>query len=314
MPIPNDRSSLPEIVLRQECNYIAVFLTMACPYRCSYCINEHESPRKKEDILPGSEWVRGLSRLTNLERQEGAVPVTLQGGEPSVHPDFYEIINGLPERIPIDLLTNLSFDVERFIARVDPARLKRQAPYASIRVSYHPGQVAFEELLVKTHRLMEAGFSIGIYGVLHPDQQEHILAMQQRAVREGVDFRTKEFLGFARGRLYGQYKYEDACTLSHTRQVRCRTSELLIGAGGNVYRCHHDLYEQGEPIGHILDPGFEMMNEPRPCRWYGHCNPCDIKVKTNRLQQFGYTAVDIEFPATAGGRRKSRRAVAAATG
>ncbi len=313
MQIPQNPISLPEVALRDACNYIAVFLTMACPYRCGYCINEYESPRKKEKIMPGSDWVRGLGRLTNLEREEGAVAVTLQGGEPSVHPDFYEIINGLPERIPIDLLTNLSFDVERFIARVDPARLKRPAPYASIRVSYHPGQVAFEELLTKTHRMMEAGFSIGIYGVLHPDQEEHILEMQQRAIEEGVDFRTKEFLGFAGDRLYGQYRYEEACTLRHTREVACRTSELLIGANGNVYRCHHDLYEQGEPIGFILDPEFEMMKEPLPCQWYGHCNPCDVKVKTNRLQQFGYTAVEIQFPAPAVPRRKSRRAIAAST-
>ena len=34
----------------------------------------------------------------------------------------------------------------------------------------------------------------------------------------------------------------------------------------------------------------------RPCDVYGHCNPCDIKVKTNRFQEFGHTSVQIEFP------------------
>jgi organic radical activating enzyme len=278
---------------------------MACPYRCSYCINEYESPRKKEKIMPASHWIKALSRLTGLERRQGIVPITLQGGEPTVHPAFYEIINNLPERIKIDILTNLSFDVEKMIRLVDPARLRRDAPYASIRVSYHPSQVRFEKLLTKAHRLMDAGFSIGIYGVLHPDIKDHILETQQQAIQEGVDFRTKEFLGFANGRLYGQYKYDDACTMQTKRAVNCRTTELLIGSDGSVYRCHHDLYEQKTPFGHILDPGFEMMREPIPCHCFGHCNPCDIKVKTNRLQQFGYTSVDIRFPEPAQPRQKS---------
>ncbi len=291
-----DKSPLPSVSVTSDCNYIAAFLTMACPYRCSYCINHFETAgRKVPKPLSGADWVRALSRLSGLERDTGPIPVTLQGGEPSAHPDFYEIINNTPDRIRLDILTNLSFDVDEMIARVDPQRLRRDAPYASIRVSYHPSQVQVDELLAKTHRLMEAGFSIGVYGVLHPTQAEHILQVQQRALAEGIDFRTKEFLGYHEGRIYGQYKYPEACSLNGRRTVMCRTTELLIGADGGVYRCHHDLYEGTSPTGHILDREFTMSRQFRLCDCFGHCNPCDIKVKTNRLQQFGHTSVEIEF-------------------
>ncbi|KPK77903.1 MAG: hypothetical protein AMJ79_01675, partial [Phycisphaerae bacterium SM23_30] len=264
---------------------------MACPYHCDYCINAFESDQHRNwPMMPGADWIRGLSRLTNLDRPDGLVPVTLQGGEPSVHPDFYEIINGLPKQIRIDILTNLCFDVGEMIRRVDPHRLRREAPYASIRVSYHPDQVDLEELLAKTHRLLEADFHVGIWAVGHPDWADHIGAVQERARREGIDFRIKEFLGTAHGKLYGTYKYPDACSLQTTRQVLCRTTELILGPDGSVYRCHHDLYEQFEPVGHILDPDFRMKGEFLPCDCYGHCNPCDIKIKTNRLQQFGHTS------------------------
>ncbi|MFC1782264.1 radical SAM protein [Planctomycetota bacterium] len=295
MPSSKHLSPLPELAISDDCNYIAAFLTMACPYRCSYCINSFESEKRSGwNIMSGGDWIAGLSRLVNLERPGGLVPVTLQGGEPSVHPDFYEIINGLPERIRIDILTNLCFDVEEMIERVDPERLRREAPYASIRVSYHPGQMEVDELLAKTHRLLETGFHIGIWAVLHPDQAEHVLSVQKRAQREGVDFRTKEFLGIAHGKLYGNYKYPDACSLQTTRQALCRTTELIIAPDGGVYRCHHDLYEQFEPVGHILDPDFQKTGEFLPCDCYGHCNPCDVKIKTNRLQQFGHTSVTIK--------------------
>lgn len=289
-------SPLPEIQITDECNYIAAFLTMACPFRCSYCINEFESGRKRFQTMPVENWIQGLSRLANLNRPEGIVPITFQGGEPSAYPGFYDLINRLPERIRIDILTNLCFDVEEMITRVNPERLTREAPYASIRVSYHPDQVELEELLAKTHRLLKAGFSVGIWGLLHPEQAEKVLTAQQRAKNEGIDFRTKEFLGFYQDKLYGQYKFPQACSLETTRNVLCMTSELLIAPDGGIYRCHHDLYEQCEPIGRVLDGDFQMTGQYQPCDCYGFCNPCDVKVKTNRLQQFGHTSVSILFP------------------
>lgn len=286
---------LPDISIIAECNYVAAFLTMACPYSCRYCINRFETLNQKREHLCADDWIRGLSRISGLRREGSFIPITLQGGEPSAYGGFYDIINGLTERIRLDILTNLAFDIDEMIACVDPERLLRNAPYASLRVSYHPGQVEVDELLHKTHRLLNAGFSIGIWAVCHPDTEDHILEVQARAQSEGIDFRTKEFLGFHEGTLYGAYKYPEACAMESNERVQCRTTELLIGPDGHIFRCHHDLYENCDPIGHILDPAFEMAYEFQPCDYYGHCNPCDIKVKTNRLQQFGHTSVDIRF-------------------
>ena len=62
---------LPDIPITCECNYIAVFLTMACPYSCSYCINHFESLNKKRQHLCADDWIRGLSRITGLCRRAG---------------------------------------------------------------------------------------------------------------------------------------------------------------------------------------------------------------------------------------------------
>ena len=62
-----------------------------------------------------------------------------------------------------------------------------------------------------------------------------------------------------------------------------------------MYRCHSDLYAGRDPIGHTLDPDFQIEDVYRKCDVFGHCNPCDLKVKTNRLQEFGHTSVDIKF-------------------
>ena len=50
-----------------------------------------------------------------------------------------------------------------------------------------------------------------------------------------------------------------------------------------------------DPIGHILDEDLTEAHIGlfKECRYYGKCNPCDVKVKTNRFQIFGHTSVEI---------------------
>ncbi len=285
-----DREQLPKIGLHEGFNYVGVFLTFRCNYQCSYCINKHSGSIRTSKTLSGEEWVEGLSRL----RLSAGLPVSLQGGEPTLHPGFYEIVNRLRPEINIDLLTNMQFDVTEFTSKVPPSRIKRNAPYASIRVSYHPQVMDLERTMEKALTLQERGYSIGLFGVLHPDQAEIILAAQEKCRAAGLDFRTKEFLGFHEGRLHGHYLFPEAVMGGTHEAVQCRNSEMLIDPSGFVFRCHHDVYKGLNPIGHILDAGFTMERKFRSCQFFGKCNPCDIKLKNNRFQEFGHCSVEIE--------------------
>lgn len=281
---------MKNIIIPKTYNYIATFVTLACNYRCSYCINYFEDGKFDKRMMSGKDWVTGLNRI--VSRQD--LPVTLGGGEPTIHKDFIYIINNIKPELKIDILTNIQFDVDNFIKNVKPEKLNRVAPYASIRVSYHPEVMRLDETLSKVLKMQNAGFKIGIWGVLHPVQKDIILAAQEKAKSMGIDFRTKEFLGDYEDDLHGTYRYEGACDKKFRKTCLCKTTELIIGPSGAIYRCHSDLYEGREPIGHILDPDFEIEDKFRPCDWFGHCNPCDIKVKTNRFQQFGHTSVEIK--------------------
>ncbi|MDP3004274.1 MAG: radical SAM protein [Candidatus Azambacteria bacterium] len=260
--------------------------------KCSFCLNNFGSlPRHlRKKHLTGEEWIRGLNRI--VSRPD--LPLTLQGGEPTLHKDFAEIINGTRKDLNIDVLTNLR-DEKIFLENIAPDRLKRKSPYASIRVSFYPGQMDIMELKRKVLTMLKKNFSIGIWGVMYPPQKGEIKSAQKLCQREGIDFRTKEFLGEYKGKMYGQYKHREAVAKKIKRDVYCRTTELLIGPDGSIYRCTADVYESRQPIGHILDPGFQIDDKFRPCSWFGHCNPCDIKVKTNRFQKFGHSSVEVVF-------------------
>ena len=172
-----------------------------------------------------------------------------------------------------DLLTNFALKPEVFARNLlgQQKKLQRDAPYPSIRVSYHADEMnrawhnhGFEELVNRCEALGKLGFrvspvkaesDVGIYMVAHP---ENTVTPEMRAHYEGrVPFETKEFLGVHDGRLYGHYLYPFSTDLMQrgindvTLRCECRTTELLIDPLGFVWGCHYYLYHcwsHGGPI------------------------------------------------------------------
>jgi len=279
-------------------NYVAFFLTLNCNLKCPYCINLHENASRisqsRRGMLTAEEWIRAADRLCLRDD----LPLTLQGGEPTLYKGFYRLVNEVKAEIKMDLMTNMMFDVQAFIRQVPVWRFDRKAPYAPIRVSYHPGQNSIEELIAKTLTLQDAGFRVGLYGIVHPDEAiaKHIYSVQERCLKLGLDFRVKEFLGVYRDKLHGTFKYAHSVTGDRLQCCECRTTEILVDPSGQVYRCHADLYQGRTPIAHVLEEDFNenSIEVYRACQYYGQCNPCDVKVKTNRYQVFGHTSVEIQ--------------------
>jgi len=279
------------IIIPSTYNYIAIFLTFACNLKCSYCINAHSKIDRKRRLLSGQEWVEALGRIVT----RSDLPITFGGGEPTLHPDFYYIVKELHRKnVPMDLLTNCQFEVDEFMENVSSSIFKRPAPYASIRVSYHSKTMDLFSLLKKVCVLRDDGYSIGIWSVNHPLYESNIELCQYLCHKLDIDFRLKEFLGIHNGKSYGTYKYPNACNSDIRKEVMCKTSELIVGPDGNVYRCHADLYEQRWHIGNIMDDNFDIKDEYLPCDKFGSCNPCDQKLKYNRFQEKGHCSVSIK--------------------
>lgn len=275
----------------EDLTYIGAFITFRCGYSCPYCITRHGELKPREEMTT-VQWIEGLNRL--LIPKGLMVPITLQGGEPSKRPSFTEIINGLSGRFYIDILTNLDFDIDDFMRRVKPERLQRDVPYASIRASYHP-ESDIDELLGKVLRMQSRGYSIGVFAVEHPDLD--LRRIGRMSAHLGIDFRTKEFLGWHEGKLYGDYKYPDAVD-GEAKTVECRMTELLVAPNGDLYRCHRDLYAGENPLGNLLDDGLEIEFKFRKCERFGGengCNPCDVKLKNDRFQKFGACSMEIRY-------------------
>lgn len=272
-----------DIVIPESYNYIGAFLTFACQLKCPYCIN-HEKGNKPKDAhaMTGAEWVEALNRI----QTRPDLPITLQGGEPTLHKDFLYICKGVRKDLNIDLLTNCQFDVEEFVQHLPPSRFKRDAPYASIRVSYHPPTMELEDTIMRVQRLQEKGYSVGVWIVDYP--KDKLIKYYQRCFAlAGIDCRLKEYLD---GKSFGTYKYME---MQGKKNVICRPSELLISPSGDIHRCHGDLYGNRKAQGNIKDDRICLADEFIPCAKVA-CNSCDIKIKTNRFQIGGHCAVEIK--------------------
>lgn len=281
------------IIIPESYNYIAVFLTLKCNLKCSYCINsvgDNNPRRRNETRLTGEQWAKTLNRI----QSRSDLPITFQGGEPTLHPDFYSIVRNIKSELNIDLLTNGQYNALDFAKKIPSNRLKRKSPYASIRISFHPEQMELLPTIHKALFLQNMGYSVGVWMVEHPAVTKEIIIYKKCFQTYGIDFRTKSFLGKYGGELYGVYKYDAYNPANQGKAVQCKTTELIIGPDGKVYRCTADLYDGQKEVGNITDPSFVVEDVYRPCNRFGCCNPCDIKIKNNRFQEYGHTSVDIK--------------------
>lgn len=258
-----------------------MFLTLECNLSCSYCINDPQQTGHRETLFPikvkslrksltPDEWAKALNRIPF--RQD--LPITLQGGEPTLYwssKGLGMILSETPHYF--DLLTNFALKPAVFVKNLNgqQRKLQRDAPYPSIRVSYHAEEMdrvwhgkGFAELVNRCEELRDYGFrvspikaesDVGIYMVAHP--QNKLTAEMESAYAGRVPFETKEFLGVHDGELHGHYLYPFSTDLiarnihPHTLSCECRTTELLIDPLGFVWGCHFYLYQSwiaGGPV------------------------------------------------------------------
>ena len=290
------------IAIPHDYDYVGVYLTNRCHLSCPYCITHHHGASYRSATmaeLSPEQWIDAVNRL----ELPAGVPITLQGGEPFLYKGIWDILENVWHKV--DILTALPpfLEKEHFSKLSTLDWNRRPAPYPTIRVSYHKGQHKYERLIERLAEIKDI-VSIGLYYLDHPAySKEEFERVRSLAQEHGVELRKKEFLGRWNGRMYGTYLYEDAA-VGHRMGTRvlCRNTVVPVAPDGTIYRCHSDLYfgRKNLSLGNITDDVFAFRDNHLVCENYGLCSECDVKVKTNHEQVYGYTSVDIRFCSNGG--------------
>ena len=204
-------------------NYIGILLTLRCNFKCSYCLNWRLN-KEERDV---DYWLKAIDRI------DTELPITLSGGEPSIHKAFFPLLMNLNKKF--DVLTNLSFDIDYFIENVSVYSFENDKGYAPIRVSFHPGFSEKINVIERVRKLMDAGYRVGLYVVETKENKDVIEDLRKI---DWIDLQVKPYL-------------EHKLKIKPENKCKCAVSELLIGPDGNIYKCHRDLYKSENRIGDL---------------------------------------------------------------
>lgn len=172
-----------------------------CNYNCAYCY----AP-KPQDVT----FENNPNNVTRYERLEniidswkyvydkyGSSRIRLDGGEPSIYPDFFEIIKELSKIHRLQMNTNLSFDVNKFCDVANPETIR-------IDASLHCEYTKLETFVDKLKFLKQKGYKLTVSYVGYPDFLENIPLAKKEIESMDISFFVHPYSGFYEQRQYPQ--------------------------------------------------------------------------------------------------------------
>jgi len=264
--------------------YVAYFIDLRCNYRCSYCIQD-DINRKEYDKTSVDRVINYLKKEVKPRESD----LTIIGGEPTLSADFSYVVESLCNDFYITIGTNLSTrfykDFEGFISWAKKVKVRWN-------VSYHPEFMDIDLFIERVKKIQEARIEMDQVSAVKLE----LLSETDRKKLEsaGIGFTYQAPLGLdeASGELlpktddhpdFNYERYQEMCGKKIKETRRCRTVDYdgharhLISSDGTIYNCHHLLYKEKHPIGHIDNGWPENILDPIVCGEYGHCNPCDFR-------------------------------------
>lgn len=267
-------------------------LTHECNYQCSYCQTWSDTVETPK-IYSVDEWKKVWDRIYDLY---SSCVVRFSGGEPSVYPNFVEMVGVISQNHSVDVTTNLSFDTDNFLKKVKPGCV-------AISASFHPEYNKIEDFLKKVLILHHNGYISTICVVAYPPFLDKLGHFKKTVESENIMFKFIPFTGTYKGKEYPkEYTGKERELMEMTaKTTKDETGKKLnenwvdwnankrdsdegvktgkicfmgvmyakIHTDGRVTRC---CGEGSQFLGNIVAPDFKLLDEPLPCD-VEHC-PC----------------------------------------
>lgn len=280
-------------------SYWGVFLTLQCNFTCSFCIQKLAGPIPHYELKSGKEWVRALNGIEGRSRprflrRAKIKKLALIGGEPTLHPDFFEIVNGLDNNWSVTVTTNLGSPVFKDISFF-AGKIKRR-PRLRVHPSFHDNNIAAPDFIKRVKALRKQGLVVNrVFTVCYPPDNPALFKEYSEAFRkEGLFLERQRYNGYYQGHLYpfegdeSQYEFKDnirdyaaykqACAQECRKDIHCKMNKVLFAPDGSIYNCHYKVYNKtADSYGNIFssDVPSSIPQGYFLCHDYGFCNPCD---------------------------------------
>ena len=252
-----------------------------CNFRCPYCWFDKnwESMEKVTRYMTVPELMKVWQKIYD---RHGECHIMITGGEPSIYPNFVELIAELSKLHTVKVTSQLSGDMYAFAEKVDPSRVV-------LAMNFHPKDSNSASVLGKILALKKKGFKGGVCYLAYPPNMGKIDYYHKKFKEQGIDFALAAFWGDYEGKKYPDSYSEaerkmmepflgDVSRVKYhlegkkTKGKLCRSGQIYasIKADGKVTRCGPLSHK---PIGNLFDDDFKLFDKPMPCE--AEVCPCD---------------------------------------
>lgn len=272
-----------------------------CNFNCIYC----DSPLKTNSLefQPLDKIMDVFDNFIKIvKKNSNIVKVTLSGGEPSIYPNFFEIVKYFTRVVDsVSLCTNLSFDAQKFLNI-----FKNSADKVSINPTFHPSCMKLEYFMnnlkvlkpfifnknnvnfvadkynikeldnvikeinsigIKVNVLTFKYYTDKIIKTENIEQKKYDsleVLNSEKEIHKIKQMKEKQGLSLS--------EYETGQTLSFGKKCLAGYKYIQIFPNGNIRRCTLDKTY----LGNIFDKDLHIYDEPHKC------------VKKYCMHQFNY--------------------------
>ena len=252
-----------------------------CNFRCPFCWHDNiwSDLERQNRMIPFEKMVSIWEKIYD---KYGECHIMITGGEPSIYPNFTELVAALSELHTIKVTSQLSGDMYTFADKVDPERVV-------LDMNFHSMEAKLNPFIKKVLYLKKKGFSGGVCYLAYPPLMDKIGYFSSQFEKHGIGFALAAFWGEYAGKKYPESYSEEEREImkpylgdvarvqyhlegKKTKGKLCRAGYCYasIKADGNVTRCGPLSHIS---LGNLYEGTFELYDEPQPCE--SDVCPCD---------------------------------------
>ena len=220
------------------------FITQNCNYRCPYC---SQSKKFHKGIFEEAsiETINSVLNFIDKNSDKFNFEITVSGGEPLVHPHFFEFLDELKKRnVIVSVVSNFSFDIEKYKKIKDILGEN----FKELLVSLHLSQVKNLDIFLKKAEIFNSykgNTNFFVASVLTDENVYNDIA--------------KEFIS--------NFPISNIKEKSGTYSKICLAGVnfMIIYQNGECYRCYSSRFNKVHSLGNIKSKNFKLYSKPMPC-------------------------------------------------
>lgn len=276
--------------------YVQWYIDTVCPYKCEYCYVRQTTDRW--GYISSHDDQKAVYNLIDKAPYEN-IGITLLGGEPTIHPDFWHIVDTLTKKpkVYVDVVTNgfqnKEFFYDGLLALPEPQREKLRFEF-----SYHTDALPCLEKFMRKVNIVRNILPLGASVTVMASKDERRLVDVQRVYEFIYRWRVPVNLTFLIDPLHDQKPldynwasydfYFETCQSTHTMKFQENGVESvgtlsdveLYSKGWNAFKgwkcynniycidIHNSIYRLCDNAHHgmVTDPNYwDFVNEPCIC-------------------------------------------------